>query len=92
MDVSQVNDFLGDMVSEMAVADYEGQDLVGQYFKGKVSLGDLIKQAGGLNKIATKGELESFLRNKFMIKYQSDSTGVKESQLVAKVKALLKRY
>jgi len=70
----------------------EGQDVMSDYLKGKLSADDLIKKAGGLDKVATKKELTGFLRNKFMIGWKVDETGIPEAKVVAKVKELLKRY
>lgn len=70
----------------------EGRDIMSDYLKGKLSVEDLIKKAGGLDKVATKREMEGFLRNKFMIGWKVDETGIPEKQVVSKVKELLKRY
>lgn len=69
-----------------------GANLVDDYFRGKLSLGQLIKKAGGLDKVATKADLEMFARNGFMLGMKSDELGVKKAQLVSKTKALLKKF
>ena len=62
------------------------------YFRGKLSLSQLIKKAGGLGKVATKSELEMFLRNDFLLGIKADEMRVKKAQLVSKTKALLKKF
>jgi len=94
MDLHKTNRMLSEAVENLSgdVALFESQDLMSDYLKGKLSLDNLIKKAGGLEKVATKRELEGFLRNKFMIGWKVDETGIPEGKIVAKVKKLLKRY
>jgi len=88
MDVTQVNEFLRESVNEYYGRETPWED----YLRGKLSLAALIKKAGGLSNIATKKDLEEFLGNKFLIDIKAHETRIKKSQIVAKVKALLKRY
>ena len=66
--------------------------LLNSFLKGKIDLDALIKKAGGLDKVATKEELQSFLKNGFMISVMASEHGIKKDQLIKKVKELLTNY
>jgi hypothetical protein len=63
------------------------------YVKDKMSLDDMLKHVDGdLTQIASQKELESFLKNEFLLGLIADEKGVKPDKLKIKVKELLKKY
>lgn len=66
-------------------------DAMNAYFTGKVTAAELIKKFGK-NKVATKPELQMFLKNKFMQDVMADTYNISKNVLVAKVQELLKEY
>lgn len=63
------------------------------YLKDKMSLDDILKHVDGdLSQIATQKELESFIKNEFLLGLMADEKGVEPEKLRIKVKELLKKY
>lgn len=65
-------------------------DLLTYYFKGEMPLNDLIKLSKKYGKVATKEELEMFLKNEFIQNVMSKEHNVPVKDLIKKVKELLK--
>ena len=77
-------------VSESGSGEYNVFNL---YLKDKMSLDDLLKHFDGdLTQIASRRELESFVKNEFLLGVTADEKGVKPDKLKMKVKELLKKY
>lgn len=68
----------------------DASDLLTYYFKGEMPVNDLIKLSKKYGKVATKEELEMFLKNEFMQNVMSREHNVPVKDLIKKVKELLK--
>ena len=67
-------------------------DLLNSYLTGEISADELIKKADEAGtEVASKSELNQFLKNKFMQDMMADTHDISASQLVKKVKELLKK-
>ena len=67
-------------------------DLLNSYFTGDISADELINKATEANtEVASKTELNQFLKNKFMQDMMADTHNISPSQLVKKVKDLIKK-
>jgi len=67
------------------------EDAFNAFLTGKLNVKDLTKVADKLGtQIATKPELEMFLKNKFMQNVMSDTYKIPSNVLVKKVKELMK--
>lgn len=62
-----------------------------QYFSNKISAKALIRKFGK-DKIATKVEIEYFLKNKFLQSVMADTYNIDVNTLIDKVKELLTHY
>lgn len=63
------------------------------YIKDKMTLDDMLKHVdGNLSQIASQKELESFIKNEFLLGLMADEKGVETEKLRKKVKELLKKY
>jgi hypothetical protein len=62
------------------------------YIKGDIDLDSLIEKAGKVEEVASKKELEDFLKNKFMLSLMAEENAVSPDVITDKVTELLKRY
>ena len=68
----------------------ENKDILSDFFKGDITKEELIEKSKKAGKnIATKQELEQFLKNKFMQDVMADTYNIPAKQLVKKVKELI---
>ena len=66
-------------------------DAMRAFFKGKIDIKELKHNAEKVfgSKIAEKSEIQSFLKNKFMISIQAEEMGVSEKIITTKAKELM---
>lgn len=67
-------------------------DLMQYYFKGTITSKQLIKKAGGIDKVATKKDLEMAMNNNFLLSIQADIHDIDVKQIKKQIKKLLKEY
>jgi hypothetical protein len=65
-------------------------ELFNKYMADKITLGDLVDSVGDISKVATKSEIQKFLKNDFMVGWMSQEKNISKSILLKQAKELLK--
>ena len=92
MKKSELRQIIKEEVQRIQLQENWKADLLNSYLTGEISADELIKKADEAGtEVASKSELNQFLKNKFMQDMMADTHDISTSQLVKKVKELLKK-
>lgn len=90
--MKKYTELLAEIYSNSFILEGYIKGLMDQWYDDEITTKQLIKMAGGLDRVATKDELESVINSKFALDMLAAEIGADKNKLKRKIKELLKWY